>query len=57
MTAEIRGEVEVFRSLRSVLVESIFWDDRTGEVVWVDITAGTLHRGHLDGAVEGRGGE
>ncbi|GMM97371.1 SMP-30/gluconolactonase/LRE family protein [Microbacterium sp. MTN4-26] len=53
MTAEIRGEVEVFRSLRSVLVESIFWDDRTGEVVWVDITAGTLHRGHLDGAVDG----
>ncbi|MDZ8170794.1 SMP-30/gluconolactonase/LRE family protein [Microbacterium xanthum] len=53
MTAEIESDVEVFRDLRSVLVESIFWDDRTGEVVWVDITAGTLHRGRLDGAVDG----
>lgn len=49
MTAEPR----VFRDLPSVLVESIFWDARTEEVVWVDITAGTLHRGRLDGATDG----
>lgn len=47
------GEVGVFRDTRAVLVESIWWDDRTDEVVWVDITAGLLHRGPLDGAVDG----
>lgn len=46
-------EIEVFRDTRAVLVESIWWDDRTDEVVWVDITAGLLHRGPLDGAVDG----
>nr|WP_206697328.1 SMP-30/gluconolactonase/LRE family protein [Microbacterium aquimaris] len=35
------------------MVESIFWDERTAEVVWVDITAGTLHRGRLEGAPDG----
>jgi sugar lactone lactonase YvrE len=47
------GEPEVFRELRSVLVESIFWDARTNELAWVDIVAGTFHRATLDGAVDG----
>ncbi|SDQ25522.1 SMP-30/gluconolactonase/LRE family protein [Microbacterium sp. cf332] len=47
------SEVEVFRDTRAVLVESIWWDERTDEVVWVDITAGLLHRGPLEGAVDG----
>ena len=46
-------EVAVFRDTRAVLVESIWWDERTDEVVWVDITAGLLHRGPLDGATDG----
>lgn len=49
MTADPR----VFRALRSVLVESIFWDARTDELAWVDITAGTFHRGRLDGDPDG----
>jgi len=53
VTAEIHSDVDVFRDTTSVLVESIFWDERTAEVVWVDITAGTLHRGRLDGAADG----
>ena len=44
---------QVFRDTPAILVESIWWDARTDEVVWVDITAGTLHRGRLDGAVDG----
>lgn len=46
-------EVQLFRSTRAILVESLWWDARTAEVVWVDITAGQLHRGRLDGAVDG----
>lgn len=46
-------EARVFRAGRAILVESIFWDARTDELVWVDITAGTLHRGRLDGAADG----
>jgi len=45
--------VEVFREGRAILVESIWWDARRDELVWVDITAGTLHRGRLDGARDG----
>ena len=37
----------------AVLPENIWWDARTDEVVWVDIRRGTLHRGRLDGAVDG----
>lgn len=44
---------QVFRDTPSILVESIWWDARTAELVWVDISAGTLHRGPLDGAVDG----
>ncbi|GAB3293586.1 SMP-30/gluconolactonase/LRE family protein [Pseudoclavibacter terrae] len=47
------SEPNVFRELRSVLVESIWWDARTDELAWVDITAGTFHRGRLDGARDG----
>lgn len=49
MTADYR----VFRELTSVLVESIFWDARTEELAWVDIIAGTFHRGRLDDPVDG----
>lgn len=44
---------QVFRDTPAILVESIWWDARTAELVWVDISAGTLHRGPLDGAVDG----
>lgn len=47
------AEVGLFREMHSILVESIFWDARTDELVWVDITAGTVHRARLDGAVDG----
>ncbi len=47
-------EVSVFRDTRAVLVESIWWDWRGDEVVWVDISTGLLHRGPLDGAADGR---
>ncbi|MGK9149339.1 SMP-30/gluconolactonase/LRE family protein [Plantibacter flavus] len=44
---------QVFRDSPAILVESIFWDARSDELVWVDITAGTLHRASLDGATDG----
>ncbi|MDT0180388.1 SMP-30/gluconolactonase/LRE family protein [Microbacterium sp. ARD31] len=44
---------DLFRDTRGILIESIWWDARTDEVVWVDITAGTIHRGRWDGAVDG----
>ncbi|PPF40032.1 SMP-30/gluconolactonase/LRE family protein [Pseudoclavibacter sp. AY1H1] len=47
------SEPTVFRELRSVLVESIWWDARTSELAWVDITMGTFHRARLDGARDG----
>ncbi|MEV7692611.1 SMP-30/gluconolactonase/LRE family protein [Microbacterium sp. NPDC089189] len=47
------ADPRVFRAVRSVLVESIFWDARTEELAWVDITAGTFHRGRLDGDPDG----
>lgn len=49
----MNAEPQVFRDGRAILVESIWWDARSDELVWVDITAGTLHRGRLDGAVDG----
>lgn len=49
------AEPTLFRALHSVLVESIFWDARTDELAWVDITAGTFHRGRLDGPTDGSG--
>ncbi len=47
------AEARIFRRLDAILVESIFWDDRTDELVWVDITRGTLHRARLDGPEDG----
>lgn len=48
------AEPIVFRSGEgAVLPEGIWWDARTDELVWVDIRRGTLHRGRLDGAVDG----
>lgn len=47
------AEAAVFRDGGAILVESIWWDRRTDEVVWVDITAGTLHRGPLEGPRDG----
>ncbi|MBA8815237.1 sugar lactone lactonase YvrE [Microbacterium halimionae] len=44
----------VFRTGPAILVESLWWDARTEEMVWVDISAGTMHRGRLDGNVDGR---
>ncbi|MGO2749270.1 MAG: SMP-30/gluconolactonase/LRE family protein [Pseudoclavibacter sp.] len=49
------GEPNVFRELRSILVESIWWDSRTHELAWVDITEGTFHRARLDGPRDGSG--
>lgn len=49
------AEPRVFRRLDAILVESIFWDERTDELVWVDITRGTLHRGRLDAPSDGSG--
>lgn len=46
-------EPRLFRRLDAILVESIFWDDRTHELVWVDITRGTMHRARLDGPEDG----
>jgi sugar lactone lactonase YvrE len=46
-------EPRPFRRLRSILVESLFWDARTHELAWVDITEGTFHRARLEGAVDG----
>ncbi|MCT9821405.1 SMP-30/gluconolactonase/LRE family protein [Microbacterium sp. W1N] len=51
--AALPAGVRLFRQLPSILVESIFWDARTAEVAWLDITAGTFHRARLDGAVDG----
>ncbi|WP_345800019.1 SMP-30/gluconolactonase/LRE family protein [Microbacterium sp. AZCO] len=47
-------EATVFRTGDDARVpEGLWWDDRTGELVWVDIPRGTLHRGRLDGAEDG----
>lgn len=47
------AEPRLFRRLDAILVESIFWDDRTDELVWVDITRGTIHRARLEDPDDG----
>lgn len=47
------AEPRLFRRLDAILVESIFWDDRSDELVWVDITRGTMHRARLDDPHDG----
>jgi len=37
--------VRLFHEARSILIESLYWDAPRGEWVWIDITAGALHRG------------
>lgn len=46
-------KVQVFREPAATLIESIWWDARYDELVWVDIPEGRLHRGPLDGARDG----
>lgn len=48
-----RAEATIFRDTKAILVESIWWDSPAEELVWVDISAGTLHRSPLDGAADG----
>ncbi|PPF47244.1 hypothetical protein C5B85_02980 [Pseudoclavibacter sp. AY1F1] len=47
------AEPRIFRELRSILVESIWWDARTEELAWVDIAEGTFHLAELGGPVNG----
>lgn len=51
MTA-IASDLRVLRDARAILVESLWWDP-AGDVMWNDITAGTLHRSPWTGAVDG----
>lgn len=37
-------------AVRDALGEGVLWDDRTGEIVWVDILDATIIRGRLTGA-------
>ena len=47
------GELRVLRETRAILIESLWWDASVATLNWVDITAGTLHTGPLDGAPDG----
>lgn len=46
-------EPTTFRRSHAVLVESPYWDAGLGALVWVDITAGTLHISPFDGSIDG----
>jgi sugar lactone lactonase YvrE len=48
----LTSDIRVLRDARAILVESLFWDP-AGDVMWADITAGTLHRSPLSGAADG----
>ncbi|MBF4619001.1 SMP-30/gluconolactonase/LRE family protein [Clavibacter sp. VKM Ac-2873] len=48
----ITSDLRVLRDARAILVESLWWDP-AGDVMWNDITAGTLHRSPWTGAVDG----
>jgi sugar lactone lactonase YvrE len=41
----------VFRHAHAILIESPFWDDRSGSLRWVDISAGALHDSASDDVV------
>lgn len=45
------GEVTLFRRARSIIAESMWWND--GSLEWCDITAGVVHRSANDGPIEG----
>lgn len=44
-------EARVFRDTRAILVESPFW--RPGELLWADISTGTVHVSPWEGAIDG----
>jgi sugar lactone lactonase YvrE len=49
----LRSEMSVFRTARSIIAESLWWDARDG-LHWCDIDAGTLHTSALSGPADGR---
>ncbi|AWG01874.1 SMP-30/gluconolactonase/LRE family protein [Clavibacter michiganensis subsp. insidiosus] len=51
MTA-MTSDLRVLRDARAILVESLWWDP-AGDVMWNDITSGTLHRSPWTGAADG----
>jgi sugar lactone lactonase YvrE len=54
--AELSSDVTVFRRARAIIGESIWWEAE-GALRWCDITAGTIHRGFVDGDQRGRDDE
>jgi sugar lactone lactonase YvrE len=48
----LTSDIRVLRDARAILVESLWWDP-AGDVMWNDITAGTLHRSPWTGAADG----
>ncbi len=48
----LTSDLRVLRDARAILVESLWWDP-AGDVMWNDITAGTLHRSPWEGAAGG----
>jgi len=48
----LTSDLRVLRDVRAILVESLWWDP-SGDVMWNDITAGTLHRSPWGGAADG----
>jgi sugar lactone lactonase YvrE len=53
MTSVVEGTLQVWRTGSAILVESLWWDSALGAMRWTDISAGTLHTGALDAAVDG----
>jgi sugar lactone lactonase YvrE len=53
MSELLRSEVALFREARSIIAESLWWNDR-GDLRWCDIDAGTIHTSPLTGSVNGR---
>jgi sugar lactone lactonase YvrE len=43
----------VFREVKAILGESLFWLPETRSMAWCDISAGLLHISPIDGAVDG----
>jgi sugar lactone lactonase YvrE len=54
MEARVLSDVAVFREARSILAESLCWDD---DLRWCDIGAGLVYRSPVDGHVDGRDDE
>jgi len=45
--------MQVFRTAKAILGESLVWDADAGAMLWCDITAGLIHRSPTDGATDG----